>query len=444
MDLRQHRQLARRIFAGAVAAAQPERLLREAVVVEGSLLRIRDDRLPLPRDRKIHVFGSGKAALGMARGLLDRLGERAGGGLIVVPQGAARATLGPLTVIEGGHPLPDDRSVQAAERMLAALAALHHEDVFLYLLSGGSSALLEKPLPPLRLADLRQLTELMLRSHVPIEQINAVRKPLSLVKGGRLGQCTRASGVVLLLSDVIGDDPGVIGSGPFQGDGSSFAGCRAILQRAGLWQAVPPAVREVVARGESGAIPELPERPRPGIRHVILGSNRMALAGARVVATQAGLPSAILTASLEGEAREVAKVLVAIAESVRDHHEPFAPPICLLCGGETTVTVKGGGRGGRNQELALAALQRIGDREGILLLSAGTDGIDGVTTAAGAIADGGYWREGRRLGLSIDASLQGNDSHRYFRRVGGLVETGPTGTNVMDLVLLIVSPTTQA
>lgn len=437
MAMDERRVLARRIFEAAVDAVRPERLVSDAVSLQGDTLRIMDARYPLRHGQKVYLFGSGKASAGMARRLLAILKERVAGGVIVTPPGMAD-DLAPLVVVEGAHPVPDQRSVNAAQQLLEGLSRLNRDDLFIYLLSGGASALIEKPHEPITLEEMQEVTRLLLHSNTPIHQVNAVRKHLSRVKGGRLGQCTPATGAVLVISDVIHDDLAVIGSGPLYCDPSRFAQCRQILERAAIWDAVSQNVRSVIEKGEQGEIEETPKEQQKTLRHYLLGSNRVALAKACQVAEQAGLRSHILTASLAGEAREVAKVLVALAENVSQHGEPFAPPVCLVCGGETTVTVRGAGKGGRNQELALAALREIGERDTLLLLSAGTDGIDGNTSAAGAMADSGYFKAGARLGLSIDDFLKDNDAHHYFQAVGGLLETGPTGTNVMDIVILLI------
>jgi glycerate 2-kinase len=258
------------------------------------------------------------------------------------------------------------------------------------------------------------------------------------LKGGRLGQCTRASGIVLVISDVIGDNLSVIGSGPLYYDTSTYQQCREILEQAGIWDKIPPGVRAVIISGVKGEIPETPKEQKDTIKHYLLGTNRVALENARKAAADYGFYSCIMTASLAGEAKEAAKVLAAIARNVSTHHEPFQPPACLLFGGETTVTLQGRGKGGRNQELALAALAEIGRQDNILLLSGGTDGVDGNSSAAGAIADSGIFLESLRQELSITQFLADNNSNAFFKAVGGLLETGPTGTNVMDITLLII------
>jgi glycerate 2-kinase len=437
MDSNERRKIARRIFDNGVQAVLPDRLISGSVVLRENELSILDKKYPLRPGQKVHVFGSGKASIGMAKSLLSLLEDRVAGGVIVSTQ-LSNDDLSPLVVVQGSHPVPDEKSIRGASLLIDALSDLKRDDFFIYLLSGGSSALIEKPIQTIALAEMQEATRLLLHNSVPIQQINAVRKHLSMVKGGRLGQCTRASGVVLVISDVIGDDLSVIGSGPLYCDSSTFQQCRGILEQSSIWAKVSPGVRAVITSGIKGDIPETPKQQNKSISHYLLGTNRKALEQAYRTASDSGLNTYIMTATLAGEAREVAKVLAAIASNVSTHHEPFQPPACLLFGGETTVSVRGKGRGGRNQELALAALAEIGGRDNILLLSGGTDGIDGNSSAAGAFGDSDLAREADRQELSIPSFLADNNSNAFFHAVGGLLETGPTGTNVMDITLLII------
>jgi hydroxypyruvate reductase/glycerate 2-kinase len=437
MNQQERRETARHVFATAVAAVQPARLIANAVYLQGDTLRVLDTEYLLQPGRKIYIFGSGKASAGMAGRLLALLATRVGGGVIVTNM-AAGDGLFPLVTVQGSHPVPDAESIRADDLLIDGLSALEKDDFFIYLLSGGSSALVEKPVNSISLAEMQETTRVLLKSNVPIQEINAVRKHLSLVKGGRLGQCTRASGIVLVISDVIGDDLSVIGSGPFYRDRTTYQLCYEILQRGWVWDRIPTAVQTLITSGVKGLVPETPREQNISIRHFLLGTNRIALEQACHAAEEAGLYCRILSASLDGEARQAGQDLVTLARDVSRRKKGFKLPACLLFGGETTVTVHGPGRGGRNQELALAALATIGKMDNILLLSGGTDGIDGNSSAAGAIADSGFFREAQRQGLSIEHFLTENDSNTFFVKVGGLLETGPTGTNVMDITLLII------
>jgi len=437
MSSNERRKTARIIFESAVQGVLPERLINGAVSLQGNELVIHGVTHSLRPGQKVHIFGSGKASVDMAKSLLPLLNDRVAGGVVVSNQVDAD-DLAPLKVIQGAHPVPDEKSIRAAELLINGLSSLGSNDFFIYLLSGGASALIEKPMPPVTLEEMQATTRLLLHNGVPIDQINAVRKHLSQVKGGRLTQCTKADGVVLVISDVINDDLSVIGSGPFYFDLSTFRQCREILEHAAIWDEIPSQVRTHITEGEKGTIAETPKQKSDKVCHYLLGTNRAALENARLTAMDSGLETHVITSSLSGEAREVAKVLISIAKNISTYNEPFEPPVCLLLGGETTVTVHGKGRGGRNQELALAALAEIGNQDNILILCGGTDGIDGNSTAAGAIADSKILLEAARQGLSIPAYLADNDANSFFRVAGGLLETGATGTNVMDITVIII------
>jgi glycerate 2-kinase len=432
------RQEAREIFSEALKAVFPETLIRETLKLEGNDLVIADRRYLL-RSR-LFVFGSGKASVGAAKTVTELLGERIAGGLVVSNE---EAQLERIRVVVGAHPFPDARSVAAADMLMQGLGELSEGDFFIYLLSGGSSALIEKPIPPLTLQDLQDMSQLLLRAGAPIAEMNVVRKHLSLLKGGRLGRMTKARGVVLVISDVIGDDLEIIGSAPLYRDRSSYSDVCAILSRYHLWEKTPAAVRKLVERGRAGEGEDTPKEANLRIDHLLIGTNRKALKKAKEQAESLGMKTWIVTSRLEGEARAVAKSLVAIGSEILKTQKPSEPPACLIFGGETTVTVRGMGKGGRNQELCLAALQEIGNREGLLLLSAGTDGIDGNSEAAGALVDAACWKSARELGLSIDDYLERNDSFRFFEQTGGLIRTGPTGTNVMDIVIILLAKAQQ-
>lgn len=436
-DVHQRRKTARKIFTSGVESVLPHRLIADTVSLDNDTLLVNDAVYHLQPGRKVYVFGSGKASAGMAESLLSILQERTAGGVIVTNQ-VTENNLSPLTVVQGSHPVPDENSVRAAELLLQGMSELKQDDFFFYLLSGGSSALVEKPIQGISLDEMQETTNLLLTHGVPIQEINAVRKHLSMVKGGRLGQCTPASGVVLVVSDVIGDDLSVIGSGPLYFDPTTFGECRDILGRAAIWDKLAPAVRLVIEAGEKGDSPETPKIQADSIHHFLIGTNRIALEGAHRKAEECGLNSHILSSSLAGEAREVAKVLVSMARNVFNTEEPFQQPCCLLFGGETTVTIRGSGKGGRNQEFVLAALAAMNPDDDILVLSGGTDGIDGNSTAAGALADLSLLHEAIGMGLSVNDFLADNNSNEFFRQTGGLLETGPTGTNVMDITLLLI------
>jgi glycerate-2-kinase len=382
---------------------------------------------------------AGKAAPAMAAAFERAAAPLALRGLVV-----ARDAGGPrparLALREAGQPLPDERSRAAGCAALEAAAGAGPDEALVVLLSGGASALLTAPLPGLALADLRATTALLLRAGAEIQELNCVRKHLTAASGGRLAAATRARRVVVLVvSDVLGDDFATIGSGPCAPDPTRHADALAVLERRGVLGAAPAAVRRRLEAGAAGAEPESPKPGDPAfgrVVHVLLASNRDALAAARAEARARGLEARIASDRLRGEARELGPRLVALARAA----VPGERPLLLLAGGEPTVTVRGAGRGGRAQELALAAALALAGDPRTALLAAGTDGSDGPTPAAGAFADGETVARGAALGLDARAHLEDNDAHGFFAREGGAFVTGPTGTNVMDLVLVRVAP----
>jgi hydroxypyruvate reductase/glycerate 2-kinase len=424
------------IYRDALQAVSPENLLRACLGVDAYRFMVRGTAYPLRQDQKIHVFGSGKAAIESAKAVERILGDRVSGGLVVSSyEGNGLET---IEAFRGSHPVPTKKSVLAADLLIRRLSALSEDDFFIYLLSGGSSSLVEKPVRPVTLNALQKTIQLLLKNGVPIEEMNVVRKHLSLVKGGRLGDLPRAKGIVLVVSDVIGDGLDTIGSGPFFPDPSSYGDARDILMRHGLWERLPASVKFLITQGIAGVVPETPKEPNANIAHRIVGNNLLLLKQARQKAETLGWTAHIITSRLRGEAREVAKAIVCVGEEILETRQPFAPPVCLLFGGETTVTVKGAGKGGRNQEMCLAALREIRDRKNILFLSAGSDGIDGNSDAAGAVIDCESHEKARILGLNTDDYLNRNDSYGFFRQTGDLIITGPTGTNVMDVSMLLI------
>ena len=424
------------VFKGALSSVLPGNLIRNALRCEGDVLTIEGKNYCLGDYRGVHVFGSGKASIEMARAVKAVLGDQVTDGLVV---SNCDATLDGIAVFESSHPVLTEKSIQAAEILMQKLSALSPDDFFIYLLSGGSSALIEKPAPPITLAEMQGLVKGLLANGVPIEEFNIVRKHLSLVKGGRLGRLSRARGIVLVISDVIGDVLEAIGSAPLFFDRSSFADTHAILKKYGLWEQAPGNVRSVVQKGLDGEMEETPKGPSPLIDHFLMGSNLKLLMKAKERAEALGIPARIMSSRLRGEAREVAKAIIAIGEEIATTGQPFAPPICLLFGGETTVTLRGDGMGGRNQEMALAALGEFRDNPRFVFLSAGTDGIDGHSDAAGAIVDHASWAKAQALGLRIDDYFARNDSYHFLGQTGDLIMTGPTGTNVMDMTALLIS-----
>lgn len=398
-------------------------------------------RVPLPRAGRVLVVGAGKGSAPMAAALESLLGDRIETGLVCVKDGHG-TPLSRVEVCEAAHPVPDARGVAAGERILSLVAAAGKDDLVLSVLSGGGSALLTLPAEGVSLGDLQALTDQLLASGAAIGEINTLRKHLSRVKGGRLALAAHPARVVnLVLSDVVGDRLEVIASGPFTADPTTFADAREVLARYGLLERAPAPVRRTIEAGVRGEIEETPKAGDPalaGVTHAIVGSNRRSLDAAARCARELGYQPLILSSQVQGEAREVARVLSAVAKEVRLTGTPVAPPAAILAGGETTVTLQGEGRGGRNQELALALALELDGWEGLVGLSGGTDGSDGPTDAAGALAAATTVSRAAARHLAPRRHLERNDSYPFFDALGDLIRTGPTRTNVMDVQILLV------
>ncbi|MFO0752209.1 MAG: glycerate kinase [Thermodesulfovibrionales bacterium] len=430
------KEMAKEIFAAALKAADPY----EAVARHGDGIRsaFREGRY-----RRLFVVSFGKAACPMARALEDRLGEEITAGVILTKYGHCTPfhRHERMRVFEAGHPVPDENGVRGTGEIISLLKDSDERDMVVFALSGGGSSLCVAPYDGITLQDKQAVTELLLRSGADIHEINTVRKHLSRVKGGRLAEIAAPSLCrALILSDVAGDRPDVIASGPTAPDPTTYRDALAVLDTYLLLEQTPMTVLEVVYRGVSGL---WAETPKPGsavfekVENIIVGNNRTALDAALLKAESMGLRAEIAPSALTGEAAEAGRRLARRAREIRNSRASFLP-CCLLSGGETTVTLRGSGKGGRNMELALAFALEAEGAAGITLLSAGTDGTDGPTEAAGALADGETAARARTQGLSPEAFLENNDSYRFFRETGGLFITGPTGTNVMDMQITIV------
>jgi hydroxypyruvate reductase len=425
LEVRLRRQ-ALAIFKAALRAANPAEAVARRLA--------RED---LGRYRHIYVVGAGKAGASMARAAERVLGRRIARGLVNVKYGHI-AGLRRIELHECGHPVPDQRGVEGARRIAEIAAGAGPEDLVLCLISGGASALLPLPADPIALHEKQEVTKLLLACGASIHEINAVRKHISQIKGGQLARWAHPAQVLsLLLSDVIGDDLDVIGSGPTAPDASTFALARAVFEKYGIFERVPASVRERIEHGCHGRIPETPKQGEAiftRVRNVVIGSNRLAVDAAAAHARQLGFRTLVLSTFVEGETREIARMHAAIAKEIVHAGRPLKPPACVITGGETTVTLRGDGLGGRNQEFVLSAAIDISGLPNVVVLSAGTDGSDGPTNAAGAIADG------RTLARNPRAPefLARNDSYRYFEGLGDLLVTGPTNTNVMDVRLILV------
>jgi hydroxypyruvate reductase len=409
------RRQALRIFRAALKAADPYQAV------------LRHLRLNPQAYQNIFVIGAGKASAQMARAVERLIGARITAGEINVKDGHG-AKLRRIKINECGHPIPDQRGVAGARRIAQIATQAGPDDLVICLISGGASALLPLPAPSITLVQKQKITRSLLACGASIHEINCVRKHISAIKGGQLARLAYpATLLTLILSDVVGDDLDVIGSGPTVPDRSTIADARAILSKYGI----PNRLR-------------MEETPKPGdkvfqkIRNVIVGSNALAVDAAAIEAARLGFNTLVLSTSLVGEAREVARVHAAIAREIQVAGRPVKVPACVISGGETTVAIRGKGLGGRNQEFALAAAIDIAGLGDTVILSGGTDGTDGPTDAAGAIADGATLTRAQALHLDAPEYLTDNDSYHFFQATGDLITTGPTGTNVADIQLILV------
>jgi hydroxypyruvate reductase len=439
--IKDHKKTLEDIFTAGVKAVDPERAVQKYVRRQGNQLFVGDCSYILDTYRRIFLIGAGKGTAPMAKALEDILGERLTKGLIIVKYGHG-IPLEKTQILEAAHPIPDDAGLRATEELLKLAQECTKEDLILCAFSGGGSALLPAPLFPITLDQKQATTRLLLACGATIDEINAIRKHLSRSKGGWLAkEAYPATIISLLLSDVIGDRLDVIASGPTVPDESTYSDCIKIIDRYKLSDRLPKSVTDYFIKGAAGSLPETPKAGDPVFSHVqnlIVGNNRESLLAAQERALSLGYNTIVLSSQIEGEAREVAQVFGAIGKEISQANLPISPPACIIAGGETTVTIQGRGKGGRSQELALACAIAIDGWGGISLLSAGTDGTDGPTDAAGAIVNGTTCKRARQTNLYPRDFLLANDSYTFFESLGGLLKTGPTRTNVMDIICMLV------
>lgn len=442
------------IFRAALAEVKPEALIRKSVQKRGEMLFIRDRCFDLGSYGNIYLAAIGKAAPWMAGSLAGILGRRLSKGIVVCPAGQSLTVPG-IRCLPGAHPLPDGRSLKAAHAILDLAGGAGPKDLLFILISGGGSSQVCLPLQPVTLEEKRRVTGELLRAGADIAELNTVRKHLSAIKGGRLAEAAYPATVVtLIISDVIGNDIGTIASGPTAWDSSTYKDAVQVLQKYRLWSKVPASVRKVLTEGLEGKRPEtlkIGDRVFRRVSNFVIGDVLAALQGAARKAEELGFQAVICTSTDSGEAREAAGKYMTFLANLANTKRAFRRPLCLLAGGELTVTVKGKGKGGRNTEFALAALLEL-MKKPLLLSSAekgqprlrylvsslGTDGRDGPTDAAGAWVTAHTLSKTRALGLDPVRYLEENDSYSFFKRAGGLVITGPTRTNVMDLRLFLL------
>lgn len=436
------------VLEAALHAVDPGPAVRAALRRWGDRLAVGDAVYDLDQFERVLLLGFGKAAVAMGLAAAEALGDRLTAGVLLTKHGhaaGAHALPASIAVLEAGHPVPDAAGVQAAQRIAALAEGATARDLVLCLISGGGSALLTLPGAGLTLADLQATTGALLRCGASIDEINALRKHLEQLKGGQLARLASPAAVAsLVLSDVVGSPLDVIASGPTVPDRSTWTEAWQIVQRYGLEPVLPAAVTQRLRAGLAGLLPDTPAAGDPlfdRCQTVVVADNGRAAQAAAAQAEALGFNAALLSTFVEGEAREVARVVVALGREAAAHGRPLAAPACLLLGGETTVTLAGQGRGGRNQELALAAalaLARVPEGERIVIAALATDGSDGPTDSAGGLADAGTVARGLAAGLDAAAHLANNDAYPFLLASGDLLRTGPTQTNVNDLLAVFV------
>jgi glycerate 2-kinase len=431
------------IMSTALAAVDPAQAIRQNVSLEGDSLRIGQRSCDLSGYERIFIVGGGKAGSPMVAAIGEILGQRVTAGLVNVKHGylpPEGTNIQRVEIVEAGHPTPDEAGRRGAERMVKMLSDLTEKDLVICLISGGGSALMTLPQPTISLSDVQALTGALLRCGATINEINAVRKHISRIKGGQLARLIHPAQVVsLVLSDVVGNPLDVIASGPTVPDTTTFARAYGVLEKYDLLDKVPASIVEHLAAGVAGKIAETPKEGDAvfaTVYNLIVGSNEIAARAALNRAQELGFNTQLLSTYVEGEAREVAKVLAAVVKEMAKSGQPIPRPGCLVVGGETTVTITGEGKGGRNQEMALAAALAIEGWEDVMVVALATDGTDGPTDAAGAVATGEMVAWARELGLDPEEYLANNDSYHFFEALGGLIVTGPTNTNVNDLAFV--------
>jgi glycerate 2-kinase len=432
--------LLKKLIGRGLDAVDARIAIRRAISRNGEELVIGKRWYDLRRYDRVVVLGAGKATASMAQAVEQRLGSRLQGGFVVVKHGHVVPTR-QIVVAEAGHPIPDRSGQRAADRLCAMAAELGRRDLLIVLLSGGASSLLPAPVPEITLADKQKTTQELLRCGASIREVNTVRKHLSRIKGGRLAEMTKATIVTLILSDVLGDDLSAIASGPTVPDPTTYLEAVAILKRYRIWQSVPQRVRRHLNRGCQGLTSET---PKPGsslfrrVHHHIVGNNEAAVRTVARVAREAGLRTLLYKPALSGEARDEGQRFGLLAKNIVQAGKPLQKPCCVVAGGETTVTVTGRGRGGRAQEFAAAAAFEIAGLAKVWVVAIGTDGTDGPTDAAGAVINGNTVARAQRLSVDLMGALQRHNTYPALKRLHQLIVTGPTGTNVNDLYLLLI------
>jgi len=438
---RKARAMALKSLEFALNTVDPKQIVKSKILLKNSTLRVDGYSFDLNRFRNVYVIGGGKASGSMAEALEQILGSRIKKGLINVPHGSKDKT--DIIKLHGAsHPVPDEAGVEGTRRILEIAEQAKEEDLLICLISGGGSSLMPSPRGEISIVDKREITNALFKCGATINEINTVRKHISDFKGGWLAKKAYPATILnLILSDVVGDPLDFIASGPTVPDSTTFSDAIKVLKKYGLWDKTPASIRKVLSDGEKGLIPENPKANDEAFKkvfNVVVGNNRLASLAACEYLKSEGLNTLLLTATLEGEARHAGVVLASIAREVATSGNPVPKPAGIIAGGETTVTITGKGLGGRNQEIVLATAQKLSGVDAVVVASLSTDGVDGPTDAAGAIVDGKTLVRATKMGLTPEEYLAENDSYHFFSKLGDLIFTGPTGTNVNDVSVIVV------
>jgi len=438
---RKARALALKSLESALNAIDPKQLMKSKLLLKNSLLKVNEYSFDLKKFKNVYVIGGGKASGSMAEALEQILDQYITKGLVNIPHGNKHKTE-IIKLHQASHPIPDKSGVEGTRRMLKIAEQAKKEDLVICLISGGGSSLMPLPRDGITINDKRKITDTLLKSGATINEVNTVRKHISDFKGGWLAKKAYPAIVLnLILSDVVGDPLDFIASGPTVPDSTTFSDAIRVLKKYGLWNKASVSIKKVLSDGEKGIIPETPkanDKTFKKVYNVIIGNNRFASLAVREQLRSAGLNTLLLTSTLEGEARHVGVMLASIAREAALSGNPIPKPAGIIAGGETTVTVTGKGLGGRNQEISLAAALKMGGMDGVVVASLSTDGVDGPTDAAGAIVDGKTIARAAEMNLNPEEFLAENDSYNFFSKLGDLILTGPTGTNVNDVSVIVV------
>jgi glycerate 2-kinase len=440
-DDRKARELILKSLDNALNAVDPREIIRARVALEGHTLKVDPYAFDLKKFKHIYVIGGGKASGSMAEALEQVLNGHITNGLVNVLHGTKNKTK--IVKLQGAsHPVPDEAGVEGTRKMLQMAEKAEEDGLIICLISGGGSSLMPLPRGSIKLADKKMITDALLKSGATINEFNTVRKHISDFKGGWLAKKAYPATILnLILSDVMGDPLDFIASGPTVPDSTTFREAVQVLEKYSLWSKAPSTIKKVLSDGEKGLIPETPKAGDEAFEkvcNVVVGNNRLASQALCDCLKSSGLNTVLLTSTLEGEARQVGTVLASIAREVTSSGNPSKKPSGIVAGGETTVVVTGKGKGGRNQEIALASALKLRGLKGVVLASLTTDGVDGPTDAAGAIVDSMTLDRAEKLGLIPETFLADNDSYHFFARLGDLIFTGPTGTNVNDITAAVV------